>query len=87
MFRCGAAEANERVEVTPMARKAKTRTKKRPVKKKKAARKKAAVKRKSARRKAKKLRMDRRLDEGLMETFPGSDPVAVTDPTFIDKRN
>ncbi len=28
----------------------------------------------------KKQALDRTLDEGLEETFPGSDPVAVTDP-------
>jgi hypothetical protein len=33
-----------------------------------------AVKRKRARR-------DGDLEEGLRETFPGSDPLAVTDPT------
>ncbi|HZT26807.1 MAG TPA: hypothetical protein VFA57_13995 [Pseudolabrys sp.] len=25
--------------------------------------------------------MERKLDEGLEETFPGSDPLALTDPT------
>ena len=28
----------------------------------------------------KKQALDRKLEEGLEETFPGSDPVAVTDP-------
>ena len=31
--------------------------------------------------KKKKARIERELEEGLRETFPGSDPVAVTDPT------
>lgn len=29
---------------------------------------------------ARKRRLDRALDEGLSETFPGSDPVNVTQP-------
>jgi hypothetical protein len=29
----------------------------------------------------KKQALDRKLEEGLEETFPGSDPVAVTDPS------
>jgi hypothetical protein len=29
---------------------------------------------------SKKQKLDRALDEGLEETFPGSDPVAVTQP-------
>ena len=42
--------------------------------------------RKSSRRKAvkppkKNMRAERDLDEGLRETFPGSDSLAVTDPT------
>ena len=49
---------------------------KKPVKKKK----KATRKTKSSRKK-KNRRVERDLDEGLMETFPGSDAVAVTDPT------
>lgn len=31
--------------------------------------------------KKKNMRAERDLDEGLRETFPGSDPLAVTDPT------
>jgi hypothetical protein len=35
----------------------------------------------SAKQKLKKKQaLDRKLEEGLEETFPGSDPVAVTDP-------
>ena len=30
-------------------------------------------------------RAEKKLEEGLEETFPGSDPVAVTEPTIIDK--
>jgi hypothetical protein len=78
-----------------MARK--TKRKKRAAKRtktKKTARKKATArarktkkaKKKSAkaaprRKKTAKRRVDRELDEALMETFPGSDPVALTDPT------
>lgn len=29
---------------------------------------------------SKKERLERKLEEGLEETFPGSDPVAVTEP-------
>jgi len=63
-----------------MARKRKKAVKKR----------KKPVRRKQSRkraRKAKPLRMkksrriERELDEGLAETFPGSDAVAITDPT------
>ena len=36
---------------------------------------------------ANKKRLERELEEGLEETFPASDPVAVTDPTTIDKRD
>jgi len=55
-------------------------------KRKKAVKKKSKVKRrKAARRLAKPSRKARRinreLDEGLAETFPASDAVAVTDPT------
>jgi hypothetical protein len=54
--------------------------------KKKAKRKKAVRKpmRKKKRPTAKKQRMtrvERELEEGLRETFPGSDPLAQTDPT------
>lgn len=70
-----------------MAKKTKLRKKNRPTKKKKAARKKAALKRKSVRRKTERMRIERKLEEGLIETFPGSDPVAVTDPTILAKRN
>ena len=31
--------------------------------------------------KKKNMRAERELEEGLQETFPGSDPLAVTDPT------
>lgn len=34
----------------------------------------------SAIEKEKKARLDKALDEGLEETFPGSDPVNVTQP-------
>jgi hypothetical protein len=55
---------------------------------KKKARKKKAKPRKPARRttssavmKSKKARAERKLDEGLQESFPASDPPAQTDPT------
>jgi hypothetical protein len=51
-------------------------------KKKKAKTRKPARKRKpSIAMKKKKARAERKLEEGLEETFPGSDSVAVTDPT------
>jgi hypothetical protein len=34
-----------------------------------------------ARKSAAKKRLERKLEVGLEESFPGSDPVAVTDPT------
>jgi len=37
--------------------------------------------RKAAKPSRKNRRIERELDEGLRETFPGSDPLAVTDPT------
>jgi len=49
-------------------------------KKKKTVRRKPPRKAKPSRKK-KSRRVERELDEGLMETFPGSDAVAVTDPT------
>ena len=60
-----------------MAKRAKVK-KRPPVKRKK----KAAKKRTAARK-----RLERKLEEGLEETFPGSDPVAVTEPTILDKRD
>jgi len=55
--------------------------KKTPARKKLAAPKKAPVgKKKAARKKAVKRRLERELNEGLLETFPASDPVAVTEP-------
>jgi len=53
---------------------------KKKVKKKKAARRKPVRKAAKPPRK-KNRRAERDLDEGLRETFPGSDAVAVTDPT------
>ena len=37
--------------------------------------------RQAARKLSKTKRAERNLEEGLRETFPGSDPLAVTDPT------
>lgn len=65
----------------------KTKSGKKRAARKKAARKKApALRKKSVRRKARKMRIERRLEEGLLETFPGSDPVAITDPTILARR-
>ena len=47
-------------------------------KKKKTVRRKA---RKPAANKRKAARAERELEEGLRESFPGSDPLAITDPT------
>jgi len=50
------------------------------------AKKRKAKTRKSAKQQTKKQKLkkkqafDRKLEEGLEESFPGSDPVAVTDP-------
>jgi hypothetical protein len=56
--------------------------------KKKKAKKKTKTKKKKARKPARKRpapmqkkRIERELEEGLVETFPASDPVAATDPT------
>jgi len=50
-------------------------------KKRKAMRKTKSNRRKAARKPAKNERAERDLEEGLRETFPGSDPLAITDPT------
>jgi len=50
-------------------------------KKRKAMRKTKSNRRKAARKSAKNERAERELEEGLRETFPGSDPLAITDPT------
>jgi hypothetical protein len=68
-----------------MAKKAKA-CKKKPIKKAKNKRK-APPRKKAARKRTAKKRFERELEEGLEETFPGSDPVAVTDPTTIDGRH
>jgi hypothetical protein len=61
-----------------MAKKRK-KTKKTKPKKRKPARKKQT--RKVIKPAKKDERAERELEEGLRETFPGSDPLAVTDPT------
>ena len=58
--------------------KKKSKTKRRKPMRKKPARKKRARK---AAKPTKNMRAERDLEEGLRETFPGSDPLAVTDPT------
>jgi hypothetical protein len=63
-----------------MARKRKkTKTKKRKPARKKPMRKKPA--RKVVKPSKKSARAERDLEEGLRESFPGSDALAVTDPT------
>jgi hypothetical protein len=66
-----------------MARNKKTAKKKSRKKQAKAAKRRPPA-RKLVRAKTPKRKMPRRngeLDEGLRETFPGSDPLAMTDPT------
>ena len=68
-----------------MAKKSKKKVKKKTkAKRRKPVRTKPA--RKTSKRRAvkppkKNMRAERDLEEGLRETFPGSDPLAVTDPT------
>ncbi|WP_137042655.1 hypothetical protein [Pseudolabrys sp. FHR47] len=57
-----------------VVKKAVRKTKKKPV-----------AKAPSPRRTAKKAMIERELEEGLIETFPASDPVALTDPTTTIK--
>jgi hypothetical protein len=59
--------------------------KKKKAKRKAKARKPARKRKPSLAMKKKKARAERELEEGLRETFPGSDPVAVTDPTWSIK--
>jgi hypothetical protein len=63
-----------------MAKKSRKKVKKSKAKRRKpSARKKPT--RKAAKPSVKNSRAERELEEGLRETFPGSDPLAVTDPT------
>ena len=63
-----------------MAKKSKKQVKKTSkAKRRKPARK--MPKRKTVRPRKKNMRAERDLEEGLRESFPGSDPLAVTDPT------
>lgn len=67
-----------------MAKKSKKKVKKSKAKRRKALRKKPARKkpaRKLVKSSRKNMRAERDLEEGLRESFPGSDPLAVTDPT------
>lgn len=63
------------------------RTAKKAAKKtaRKSKKKKAAAGTTSPRKTAKSAMIERELEEGLIETFPASDPVAVTDPTTTIK--
>ena len=68
-----------------MTKPAPKKTKRKPLKKKLAARKlpaRVAAKKKPASKKmpAPNKKLERELEEGLRESFPASDPVAVTDP-------
>jgi hypothetical protein len=56
------------------------KTKRKLLKKKPAARKAAKKKPASKKTPAPNKKLERELEEGLEETFPASDPVAVTDP-------
>ena len=38
-------------------------------------------------RMVRKLRQDKKLDEGLEETFPASDPVSLTQTTHVGRGN
>jgi len=67
-----------------MANKSAKTSKKKVKKESKAKRRKPARKkllRKVVKPPKKNMRAERDLEEGLRETFPGSDPLAVTDPT------
>jgi hypothetical protein len=60
----------------------KRKAKKTKAKSRKPARKaKRLTKKKAAPNNKRKARAERALEEGLQETFPGSDPLAQTDPT------
>jgi hypothetical protein len=59
--------------------KKKTKAKRRKLTRRKPVRKKLV--RKTAKPPKKNMRAERDLEEGLRESFPGSDPLAVTDPT------
>jgi len=54
---------------------------KKKVKKKSKAKRRKPVRKSRPSVRIKKKRVERALDEGLQETFPGSDAVALTDPT------
>ena len=45
------------------------------------------AKKKAKARKAIKRRQERKLEVGLEETFPASDPLAITDPVRGEKHN
>lgn len=69
----------------PSAKKAGRTAKKAAKKTARKAKKKAAAGTTSPRKTAKSAMIERELEEGLIETFPASDPVAVTDPTTTIK--
>ena len=60
---------------------AKKKAKKKKAKVRKKARKRARKSKRPMATNKRKARIERELEEGLRETFPGSDAVAVTDPT------
>jgi hypothetical protein len=66
-----------------MAKKSKRKAKKAKKKKTKKVQKRAP----SGTRKLKRRKLEKKLDEGLLETFPGSDPVALTDPVRTIKED
>lgn len=69
----------------PSAKKTRRTAKKAAKKTARKSKKKTVAKTTSPRRTAKSAMIERELEEGLIETFPASDPVAVTDPTTTIK--
>jgi hypothetical protein len=62
-------------------KKTKQKTKQKTKKKKTKTRKPARKSKRPRAMNKRKARAERELEEGLLETFPGSDPLAQTDPT------
>ena len=59
----------------------------RKARKAKTAKKTKKSKKKAKARKVIKRRQERKLEEGLEETFPASDPLAITDPVRSERHN
>lgn len=77
------AKAGKKPARRPAVKKAKTKKAAKKTKKTSASKSVRTAKKKTAARKmsSKDAMLERELEEGLMETFPASDPVALTDPT------